>query len=205
MGHRCQWLLLEFHAFARPSVQLSMSLGFGITDKSLGKKVYILARWYIQMTYPQLIYAYEYWYLSVRLSINHIFRFLCICWQITWKEWHKKRIYPRPTSMPMDIVVMSGIRPSVRPSMELSLGIADKSLGRNGLTRYILACWCTLMTSNHTAWMPMGIVAISCIRPSNCLWVWGLKLRKKSPGRKVYILACWCIQMTCPQCIDACG
>ena len=37
-----------------------------------------------------------------------------------------------PTSMPMGIVI-SCIRPSIRPSMGLSLGIADKSLGRNGL------------------------------------------------------------------------
>ena len=36
------------------------------------------------------------------------------------------------TSMPMGIVI-SCIRPSIRPSMGLSLGIADKSLGRNGL------------------------------------------------------------------------
>ena len=41
-----------------PSIQLSMSLGFGIADKSLGRKVYILACWCIQMTCLQFINAY---------------------------------------------------------------------------------------------------------------------------------------------------
>ena len=41
--------------------------------------------------------------------------------------------YPWPTLMPMGIVVISCIRPSVQPSMGLGLCIAYKALGRNGL------------------------------------------------------------------------
>ena len=51
-----------------PSIQLSMSLGFGIADKSLGRKVYILACWCIQMTCLQFINAYRYYCPSVHLS-----------------------------------------------------------------------------------------------------------------------------------------
>ena len=41
--------------------------------------------------------------------------------------------YPWPTLMPMGIVVISCVRPSVQPSMGLGLCIAYKALGRNGL------------------------------------------------------------------------
>ena len=41
--------------------------------------------------------------------------------------------YPWPTLMPMGIVVISCVRPSVQPSMGLGLCIACKALGRNGL------------------------------------------------------------------------
>ena len=48
----------------------------------------------------------------------------CRCFQMT---------YPWPTLMPMGIVVISCVRPSVQPSMGLGLCIAYKALGRNGL------------------------------------------------------------------------
>ena len=41
--------------------------------------------------------------------------------------------YPWPTLMPMGVVVISCVRPSVQPSMGLGLCIAYKALGRNGL------------------------------------------------------------------------
>ena len=41
--------------------------------------------------------------------------------------------YPWPILMPMGIVVISCVRPSVQPSMGLGLCIAYKALGRNGL------------------------------------------------------------------------
>ena len=66
--------------------------------------------------------------VSVHLLTNHL------------KEWHKiwhadvsRWQYPRPTSMPMGIVVISWVCPSTQPSVGLSLGIVDISLGRNGL------------------------------------------------------------------------
>ena len=46
--------------------------------------------------------------------------------------------YPWPTLMPMGIVVISCVRPSVQPSMGLGLCIAYKALGRNGLQFGIL-------------------------------------------------------------------
>ena len=52
------------------SIQLSMGLGFGIADKLLGRKDYILACWYIQMTCIQFINAYRYYCPSVHLSGN---------------------------------------------------------------------------------------------------------------------------------------
>ena len=56
--------------------------------------------YWCQMTYPQFIYAYEYYCLSVRLPIYHIFRFLCICWQSTWKEWLKIGLLMYPDDLP---------------------------------------------------------------------------------------------------------
>ena len=46
--------------------------------------------------------------------------------------------YPWPTLMPMGIVVISCVRPSVQPSMGLGLCIAYKALGRNSLQFGIL-------------------------------------------------------------------
>ena len=40
--------------------------------------------------------------LSVHLSVYGIFRWLCICWQITWNKWHKiwhADVSPQPTLM----------------------------------------------------------------------------------------------------------
>ena len=70
---------------ALPSVQLSMSLGFRIADLEESLK-------FGTLIYPEDLRSVYLclWALScVCLSIHHIFRFLCICWQITWKEWHK--------------------------------------------------------------------------------------------------------------------
>ena len=36
----------------------------------------------------------------IRLSIHHIFRFLCICLQSTWKEWHKNGLLMYPDNLP---------------------------------------------------------------------------------------------------------
>ena len=63
--------------------------------KRLEEMAYNLACWCIQMAYTQ-----HSWMLmdivvglsvrpSVRLFVYGIFRWLCICWQITWNKWHK--------------------------------------------------------------------------------------------------------------------
>ena len=39
--HRCRWVLLSFHAFVRPSVQLFLRLAFDIEGRSFGIKVYM--------------------------------------------------------------------------------------------------------------------------------------------------------------------
>ena len=73
--------------------------------------------------------------VSVHLLTNHIeemaWNLACWCIQI---------IYPRSTSMPMDIVVISCVRPSVQLPVGLGLDIAV----------YILACWCIQMTSRKS-------------------------------------------------------
>ena len=61
------------------------------------------------------------------------------------------------------------------------------------------------MTYPRSISMPMGIVVISRIWPSNCLWAWVLILRPTRFEEKVYIFVCWCIQKTYPKFIDAFG
>ena len=63
--------------------------------------------------------------------------------------------YPWPTLMPMGIVVISCVHPSVQPSMGLGLCIAYKALGRNGLQFGML-----MYTSR---WLTLSI--------HGCLWI----------------------------------
>ena len=71
-----------------PPVQLSVRLGFSTAYKSPGQKS-------LHFGYAGVSrrLASVYWHLWVSLSarpfFRKIFRFLCICWQIIWKEWHK--------------------------------------------------------------------------------------------------------------------
>ena len=78
--------------------------------------------------------------LSINRSVNHIFRFLHICWQVTGKEWHRVRNADVSRWLTLGqhwcrwvLFVISCVRPSVQPSMGLGLCIAYKALGRNGL------------------------------------------------------------------------
>ena len=83
--------------FMRSSVRPTIhGLGFVYCIQSAWKKWPTnLACWCIQMAYTQ-----HSWMLmdivvglsvrpSVRLFVYGIFRWLCICWQITWNKWHK--------------------------------------------------------------------------------------------------------------------
>ena len=92
--HWCRWVLLSFHAFVRPSNH-PWAWVCVLHTKRLEEMAYNLAWWCIQMAYTQ-----HSWMLmdivvglsvrpSVRLFVYSIFRWLCICWQITWNKWHK--------------------------------------------------------------------------------------------------------------------
>ena len=92
--HWCRWVLLSFHAFVRPSNH-PWAWVCVLHKKRLEEMAYNLACWCIQMAYTQ-----HSWMLmdivvglsvrpSVRLFVYGIFRWLCICWQITWNKWHK--------------------------------------------------------------------------------------------------------------------
>ena len=75
--------------------------------------------------------------LSVNRSVNHIFRFLHICWQVTGKEWHRVRNADVSRWLTLGQHwcrwVLLSFHAFVRPSMGLGLCIAYKELGRNGL------------------------------------------------------------------------
>ena len=87
--HRCRWLLLPFHAFVRPS---NWPLAWVLvlrTNRLAEKSIFWhadVSRW---LTLSLFMLINGYYCLSVRLSILHIFRLLCIRWQITRKEWHE--------------------------------------------------------------------------------------------------------------------
>ena len=78
--------------------------------------------------------------LSVNRSVNHIFRFLHICWQVTGKEWHRVRNADVSRWLTLGqhwcrwvlLSFHAFVRPS-NPSMGLGLCIVYKALGRNGL------------------------------------------------------------------------
>ena len=91
--HWCRWVL-SYHAFVRPSNHPWARVCV-LHTKRLEEMAYNLACWCILMAYTQ-----HSWMLmdivvglsvrpSVRLFVYGIFRWLCICWQITWNKWHK--------------------------------------------------------------------------------------------------------------------
>ena len=64
--HRCRWVLLSFHAFVRPSVQLFLRLAFDIEGRSFGIKVYMFGMlMYPDGSDPLFIEAYGYFCPSV--------------------------------------------------------------------------------------------------------------------------------------------
>ena len=75
--------------------------------------------------------------LPAARSVNHIFRFLHICWQVTGKEWHRVRNADVSRWLTLGQHwcrwVLLSFHAFVRPSMGLGLCIAYKALGRNGL------------------------------------------------------------------------
>ena len=110
--HWCWWYCCHFMSSVRPTVH---GLGFGNCD---------------QITLEKCGCHWGLWVLlSVRSFVHHILRLLRVCWQISWKEYHKiwhadvssryqcqwillSFYYPRP---PSGIDVSHCVHPSVRP------------------------------------------------------------------------------------------
>ena len=80
--------------------------------------------------------------------------------------------YPWPTLMPMGIVVISCVRPSIQPSMGLGLCIAYKALGRNGL-QFGMLMYPDGLHLKHS-WMLMDIVVGLSVRPSVHLFIYNI-------------------------------
>ena len=123
--------------------------------------------------YPEDLFS-VYWCIwvlfSVRPFVTHVFRFLCICWQITWKEWYKVwhadvSRWLTPSRHRCRWVLLSFhafVRPSVQLSVSLCFDIADKSLGRKSLHFYVdVSRWLTLSLSTL-----MGIIDRPSVRSS---------------------------------------
>ena len=141
----------------------------------LEEMVYILSCWCIQITCPQFIDAY--WYYCPFIHPFTTFSGFCTfadksrgrnrtkfaCWCI-------QMIYPRPTSMSMDIVVISCIRPSVWPSMGLiEFGYCEQIAWMKWSTFWHadVSRWLTLSLS-----MLMGIIVHLFVNPAIWVWVW---------------------------------
>ena len=139
--NRCRWEFLSFHAFVPPSVQLSVSLGFGIPDKSLRKKSISGCFGLTLLTLVGIIFR-----LSDRSPL-FFFRFLCIWWQIIWKGWHKNwhvdvsRWFSlgRHRCQQTLLSFHSFVNPSDHPWEWVWLLQTNCLEGM----AYVLACWCT--------------------------------------------------------------
>ena len=112
--------------------------------------------------------------------------------------------YPLPTLMPMGIVVISCVRPSVQPSMGLGLCIAYKALGRNGLQFGMLM----YPDGLHSAFMDAYGYCCWSVCPSICpvcsftAFSGGCAFADKSLGTNgikfdmlMYLLVCWIISI----------
>ena len=123
--HRCRWILLS----TRPSVHLSLGLGFGIVDKSLGRN----HQHFGMQMYPDdlpSVYRRLRVLLPIRPFVHHNFRFLRICWRMIWKEWHKilawwciQMTYPWSTLMPMGMDIFLSGRPLEFGSIGVGIGV----------------------------------------------------------------------------------
>ena len=161
--HRCQQLLLPFHASFRLSVQLSMCLSFGIADRSLGRKSLLFG----MLMYPPSVYRHQQVLVPICPSVclPHI-QVLCIFWQNSWKEWHK--IWYADISRWLILSrhryrwVLLSFHVFVRP---VNCPWAWVLVLRTNLlaeTIYILACWCIqttypLFINAYGYWYPSGL------------------------------------------------
>ena len=157
--HRCRCVLLSFHASVRPSICPSARVLVLLTNL-LEEKVYIVACWCIQMTYPQCIDAYWYSCPSIRSFIKFSV-FGVFADKSLGRNSITFAIRMHPDDSPSADIDAEGyhfipyVCPSVRPSallfMSLGFGIANKSFWRKKI--YIwhadVSRWLTLSLSTR--------------------------------------------------------
>ena len=110
--------------------------------------------------------------LSVRLyvnrSVNHIFRFLHICWQVTGKEWHRVRNADVSRWLTLGQHwcrwVLLSFHAFVRPSNHPWAWVCVLHTKRLEEMAYNLACWCIQMAYTQHSWMLMDIVVGLSVR-----------------------------------------
>ena len=105
--------------------------------------------------------------LSVNRSVNHIFRFLHICWQVTGKEWH--RVINADVSRWLTLGqhwcrwVLLSFHAFVRPSNHPWAWVSVLHTKRLEEMAYNLACWCIQMAYTQLSWMLI-------VRRAGLLW-----------------------------------
>ena len=102
------------------------------------------------------------------MSVNHIFRFLHICWQVTGKEWHRVRNADVSRWLTLGQHwcrwVLLSFHAFVRPSNHPWAWVCVLHTKRLEEMAYNLACWCIQMAYTQHSWMLMDIVGLS-VRP----------------------------------------
>ena len=108
--------------------------------------------------------------LSVNRSVNHIFRFLHICWQVTGKEWHRVRNANVSRWLTLGQHwcrwVLLSFHAFVCPSNHPWAWVCVLHTKRLEEMAYNLACWCIQMAYTQHSWMLMDIVVGLSVRPS---------------------------------------
>ena len=116
--------------------------------------------------------------LSVNRSVNHIFRFLHICWQVTGKEWHRVRNADVSRWLTLGQHwcrwVLLSFHAFVRPSNHPWAWVCVLHTKRLEEMAYNLACWCIQMAYAQHSWMLMDIVVGLSVRPSVRVFVYGI-------------------------------
>ena len=132
-----------------------------------------LASWQLRSNSPKMSVR-----LSVNRSVNHIFRFLHICWQVTGKEWHRVRNTDVSRWLTLgqhwSRWVLLSFHAFVRPSNHPWAWVCVLHTKRLEEMAYNLACWCIQMAYTQHSWMLMDIVVGLSVRPSVRLFVYGI-------------------------------
>ena len=115
--------------------------------------------------------------LSVNRSVNHIFNFLHICWQVTGKERHRVRNADVSRWLTLGQHwcrwVLLSFHAFVRPSNHPWAWVCVLHTKRLEEMAYNLACWCIQVAYTHS-WMQMDIVVGLSVRPYVRLFVYGI-------------------------------